>query len=215
DNLGKMTLRAPTDGTVLYGDPDQPWYSENIKVGMQVWQNMVLITLPDPTEMAAVIQVHEADIDKVKLKMPAFVTSETQRGRVYEAEIAKVDSVANAGNRWGGDNVKRFKVEVAIRGQDLGLKPGTSARVEVQIGEAADVLFVPAQAVHAKEGKYFCYVENGGPAVRTEVQLGRSNETHVEVKEGLSEGDRVLLHDPDESEGPAKPEPAPLQAGAG
>lgn len=28
-----MTIAAPTDGTVLYGDPDNPWNNENIKVG--------------------------------------------------------------------------------------------------------------------------------------------------------------------------------------
>jgi HlyD family secretion protein len=198
--LDKMTIPAPTDGTVLYGDPDNPWNVENIKVGGQVWHNMTLMTLPDPSEMAAVIQVHEADIDKVKLGLPAFITSEMQKDVIFEGEVIKIGTVANAGRRWGGDNVKRFKVELTLKGKDLNLKPGTSARVEIQIGEVPDVLAIPLQAVFAKEGKHYCYRGNGGKPERVQVEPGRSNESFVEVKSGLDEGDKVLLYDPEIAE---------------
>jgi HlyD family secretion protein len=198
--LGKMTIPAPTDGTVLYGDPDNPWSVENIKVGGQVWHNMTLMTLPDPSEMAAVIQVHEADIDKVKLGLPAFITSEMQKDVIFDGEVIKIGTVANAGRRWGGDNVKRFKVELTLKGKDLNLKPGTSTRVEIQIGEVPDVLAIPLQAVFAKEGKHYCYRGNGGSPERVEIEPGRSNESFVEIKSGLEEGDSVLLYDPEISE---------------
>ena len=194
--LDKMTMLAPADGTVLYGDPDNPWNVENIKVGGQVWHNMTLMTLPDPSEMAAVVQVHEADIDKVKLEMPAFITSEMQKDVIFDGEVIKIGTVANAGRRWGGDNVKRFKVELTLKGENLNLKPGTSARVEIQIGEVPDVVAVPLQAVFAKEGKHYCYRGNGGRPERVEVEPGKSNESFVEIKSGLDEGDRVLLYDP-------------------
>jgi HlyD family secretion protein len=204
--LDKMTIRAPTDGTVLYGDPDNPWNVENIKVGGQVWHNMTLMTLPDPSEMAVVIQVHEADIDKVKLKMPAFIASEMQKDVIFEGEVMKIGTVANAGRRWGGDNVKRFKVELMLKGKNLNLKPGTSARVEIQIGELPDVLVVPLQAVFAKEGQHYCYRGNGGRPERVEIEPGRSNESFVEIKSGLEEGDRVLLYDPEVADEDAKAE---------
>jgi HlyD family secretion protein len=199
--LDKMTIKAPTDGTVLYGDPDNPWNVENIKVGGQVWHNMTLMTLPDPSEMAAVVQVHEADIDKVKLEMPAFITSEMQKDVIFDGEVIKIGTVANAGRRrWGGDNVKRFKVELTLKGENLNLKPGTSARVEIQIGEVPDVLAVPLQAVFAKEGKHYCFRSNGGKPERVEVEPGQSNEAFVEIKSGLDEGHKVLLYDPEVAE---------------
>lgn len=215
--LEKMTIRAPTDGTVLYGGGEQSWGGEQIRAGTQVWPNMVLITLPDPSEMSVTIQVHEADIEKLKPGMPAFITSETQKGVSFKGSIAKIDSVANAGNRWGGgDNVKKFKVEVAIEGKELNLKPGTSAKVELSVGELADVLQVPLQAVHASEGRFFCYVERNGAAERVEVQPGQSNETHVEIRSGLEAGWPVLLYDPEaarRSEGPTEGTPAAASPG--
>jgi HlyD family secretion protein len=193
--LSKMEIKAPTDGTVIYGDQDQPWNRENIKVGQQVWQGMVLITLPDPSEMAVTIQIHEADVDKLKVGMKAFVTSETQKDRTFEGEVVKIDSVANAGqNWWGGDDVKRFKVEIALTGKDLNLKTGTSARAEIRVGEVDECLAVPLQAVHDKDGKRYCFRQNGGSArERVEVTVGASNETMIEIKTGLSEADQVLL----------------------
>jgi HlyD family secretion protein len=194
--LAKMTLRAPRDGIVLYGDPDQPWTMENVKVGQHAFNNMCLITMPDDAEMAAIVYVHEADYSKVSLRMPAIVTSELQRGRAFSGEVVKIDVVPNAGNRWwSGDDSKKFKVEVAIQGENLQLRTGTSCRVELQLGEVPDVLFVPVQAVFAEGGKAYCTVLRDGAPQRVEVELGRSNETHIEVKKGLAEGDRVLLYE--------------------
>lgn len=192
--LSKMEIKAPTDGTVIYGNPDQPWERENIKVGQQVWQGMCLITLPDPSEMAVTIQIHEADVDKLKVGMEAVVTSETQKDKTFEGEVVKIDQVANAGqNWWGGDDVKRFKVEVALKGKDLDLKTGTSAKAEIHVGEVPDCLTVPLQAVHEKEGKRYCLRVQDGKTERVDVTCGASNDTMIEIKSGLSEGDEVAL----------------------
>lgn len=209
ENLAKMTLRAPTDGTVIYGSGERDWDDEQtVKVGAQVWPNMVLMTLPDPSEMSAIIQIHEADIDKVKVGMKATITSVTLKGVSFTAQVARMDAVANANSGWRGDNVKRFKVELAIDGQNLPLKPGTSSKVEVDVGEAKDVLFVPAQAIFAREGRNFVYMPKGGGSERRDVKIGRSNDTHVEIRDGLREGEAVLLYDPGVAAEGGKP-PAP------
>ena len=192
--LSKMTLKAPVDGTVMYGDPDHPWRRRDIKVGKQVWNSAGLVTLPDPKEMAVTIHIHEADIAKVKKDMPAFIKSEMQKDRTYEGKVTKVDTVANVGRPW--ERVKKFKVEVSLKGEDLELKTGTTAEVEIKIDELEDVLFVPVQAVHTKDGKFFCYVRDGSRDKRVDVKLGKANDSFVVVTEGLDEGDRVLLHDP-------------------
>lgn len=196
ESLEGMTLKAPQPGTVIYGDPDQPWMAQGVKVGAQVWSNLVLITLPDPSQLAVAIEVHEAEIDKIAVGMPVHITSDTQKGTVYQGSVLKIASVANAGQRWGGD-IKKFRVEVSLDQQNAQLKPGTSASVEIQIGRLEGVLFVPVQAVHSREGDFYCFVQKNGGSDRVTVELGRSNESYVEVKKGLEEGDRVLLYEPE------------------
>jgi HlyD family secretion protein len=208
--LSKMEIKAPSDGTVIYGTLDNPWERQNIKVGQQIWQGQILITLPDPSEMAVMLQIHEADVDKLKVGMPAYVTSETQKDKVFEGEVVKIDSVANAGqNWWGGDDVKRFKVEIALKGRDLALKTGTSARAEIMIGEIENVLTIPLQAVHEKEGKRFCFRLRNGKQERIDVTLGASNDTKVEVKSGVEAGDEILLGDPDAAQDKKTDTPPP------
>lgn len=196
-NLEQMTIRAPADGVIFYGNPDQPWEAEEIKVGENTYRNRVLMTIPDSTEMSVIVDVHEADIRKVKEGMPAIVRSELQRGKAYEGEIDDIASVANAGNRRWGEQIRRFRVEIKLADEDLDLRPGTSASVDIQIGQLTNVLHVPQQAVHAKEGQYFCYVLKDGAIDKAPVKIGRSNDAFLEVVEGLSEGDDVLLYEPE------------------
>jgi len=197
-DLTKMTIVAPTDGTVLYGDPDNPWNNENIKVGAQVWNSQVLMTLPDSKELAATVEIHEADVNKVKVGMPVYITSEMEKGVSFDGKVLKIDAVPNAGRRWGfGENVKKFRVEVSLEGQNLNLKNGTSCMVEVKVGEVPDVLSVPLQAVFAREGKFYCFRRRNGKPERVEVETGSASRTYVEIKKGLEEKDEVLLHDPE------------------
>jgi HlyD family secretion protein len=196
-DLARMTITAPTDGVIIYGDPDRGWDAEEIRVGGDAYYDRVLMTIPDSSEMAVTINVHEADIGKVKDGMRATVRSELQRGTSHGAVVAKIDSVANAGNRRWGETVRRFKVELKIEGSGVELKPGTSASVDLQLGELENVLHVPIQAVHAKEGRFFCYARTGGGTKEMLVKVGRSNDAFLEILDGLSEGDEVLLYEPE------------------
>ncbi|MHC4936893.1 MAG: hypothetical protein ACYTGJ_11825, partial [Planctomycetota bacterium] len=96
-----------------------------------------------------------------------------------------------------GDQIRRFKVEIQLGGQELDLKPGTSASVDIRIGEMNDVTYVPLQAVHSRQGRFFCYQRKDGLVVESRVRVGRSNESYLEILEGLSPGDEILLYEPD------------------
>ena len=99
-DLDRMTIVAPVAGVIFYGNPDRPWDRDDIRVGGDARYNQIIQTIPDPKEMAVMIKVHEADIDKIATEMPAVIRSEVQKGRVFEGEVMKIDSVANAGDRW-------------------------------------------------------------------------------------------------------------------
>ena len=46
-----MTLKAPEDGIVIYGDPDNRWSDLQIQLGMDVHQGMVLMTIPEMSNL--------------------------------------------------------------------------------------------------------------------------------------------------------------------
>lgn len=199
-NLSKMSVYSTASGIVFYGNPDRPWDRDEVRVGGDTYFNNVLLTIPDPSEMAVLIKIHEADIDKVQVGMAAEIRSDVNKTKIYQGEVTKIDSVANAGDRRWGDRVRRFSVEIQLRGADLSLKPGTSAEVVINTGNLENVLHVPIQAVYAESGSFNCYVISNGKPEKREVKVGRSNESFLEITDGLSEGDTILLYKPDETE---------------
>ncbi len=59
-----------------------------------------------------------------------------------------------------------------------------------------DVLSIPIESVFEKEGKTIAYVMGSRTPKRREVALGKRNNTHIVVTQGLSPGDRIALRDP-------------------
>ncbi len=196
--IGKFTLVAPSPGIVIYGDPEEPWYRSNIKLGGQVWSGFTLFTIPDLRVMKVQVEVHEADINKIKTKQRVTVTMDTYPGLVLEGEVTKIATIAGNRERGGSDEVKKFTVDITMESTEgLALKPGISAKAEIFIEQRDDVLYVPMQSVFFEEGKHYCFVKRDGPTpVRIEVKPDLSNDSYVQIAEGLSEGDRVLLYNP-------------------
>ena len=75
-----------------------------------------------------------------------------------------------------------------------GLKPGMTAEVEVIIARHTDVLKVPVAAVVQTEDGDFCWVQTTEATTKIPLLLGDSNDVFVEVKQGLKEGDKVVLN---------------------
>jgi HlyD family secretion protein len=208
--LSKMTIRAPGPGLVIFGDARNPWDDREVKVGEMVYSGQPFLTLPDLTEMQVVVSIHEADISKLKPGQKAFVVVESANDTPVEGEVVKVAPVAaQQGRRWG-DDVKRFNVDIALRGDisALKLKPGLTARVEIHTGEKKGALAVPAQAVFAERGKFYVFRRSGETSSRVEVEIEDGDSQFTAIRSGIEEGDEVLLYNPEAQEGAAAAAPA-------
>src|SRR5262245_24704143 len=69
-----------------------------------------------------------------------------------------------------------------------------TAEVEILIDRLEDVLAVPVQAVVQKDDKSFCYVVHDTQTEAREVMLGDTNDRLIEIKDGVVDGDRVVLN---------------------
>jgi RND family efflux transporter MFP subunit len=197
EEIDRFTIKSPSPGLVLHGNPQETWWRENLTLGGDVWGGMTLFTIPDLRVMQVQVNIHEADINKLKEDQPATVTMDTYPGLLLRGKVTKIAKVAGRQNRRGDDDVKKFTVEVTLDERaDLQLKPGISAKTEIFIEERGDVLYVPRQAVFLEEGKHFCFVLRNGQPARTEVGIDISNDSFTQVASGLNEGERVLLYNP-------------------
>jgi HlyD family secretion protein len=195
NNLKKCEIIAPQDGMVVYandlsGGGRGGQQTPKIEQGAAIKQYQAVIRLPDLTKMQVKTLVHESKIEQLRSGQRARIKVQ---GREVQGSLTQVGSQPEASNFFGG-GAKEYAAFVRVDGTADGLKPGMTADVTVLIGEHKGVLTVPVQCVVAKGRKAFAWVKNGPSIEERELVLGATNDTLIEIKDGLSEGDLVLQH---------------------
>ncbi|GAH45378.1 unnamed protein product, partial [marine sediment metagenome] len=115
--------------------------------------------------------------------------------KTFTGKVLKKAPLADSEN-WLNPDLKVYATDVSIDGTHEFLKTGMTAKVEIIIEELKDVISVPMQAVVNIEGKKVCFVSSGSGPERRQVETGAFNDSFVEIKSGLTEGDKVLLNPP-------------------
>jgi multidrug efflux pump subunit AcrA (membrane-fusion protein) len=188
-------VKSPSDGVVMYGNPEQMWRRGDIQVGAQFNPGQLLMTVPDMAAMQAIVNIPEADIFKVSTGQTARVTVEAISDQPFTGRVTLVAEVANP-DGWWSSGVKEFKVELTMM-EGKGLKPGFSCQAEIITATIPSCLYLPVQAVFLEDGKYYVYPVKGGGKKKVEVSIGRASTQYVEILGGIKEGVKVLLIKPD------------------
>ncbi len=190
-----LIISAPKAGMVIYG---RDRTGGKIKVGSTVstYFMPVIATLPDLSSMLSVTYVNEIDISKVKKEQPVKLGIDALPNRELEGEVV---SVANIGSPMPKSDAKVFEVKIRVFGDVNDLKPAMTTSNIIQTASYEDTLFVPAEAVFENDSMQYVYLHNSG-IVKQVVDLGDQNENYYIAGDGLSEGDVILLSEPENAE---------------
>ena len=191
--LARTEVRADVPGIVVYRDVFFGSEQRKPQVGDQVWANQPLLILPDISRMVVETKVRETDIHKVERTQKVRVRVEAYPDLKLTGSVTLVGTLAQEEKERRG--TKFFGVTVQINESEPRLRPGMTARVEIQVEERQNALFVPLEAVFEREGRALVYVA-GRRIQPREVVLGPSNQDFVVVEKGLQKGERVCLRDP-------------------
>ncbi len=195
DQKGFCVIHAPQDGMVVYANEQMGGMrggqqGPQIEEGATVRERQTILRLPDLSQMQVKVAVHETKVEQLRVGMRARI-------RILEREVlGAVSSIANQPEptSFFSASVKEYATIVKIDGQPEGLRPGMTAEVEILIADLKDVLTLPVAAVVEQRGKYFCWVAAADKIERRTLVLGLNNDRFVEVKDGVSENERVLLN---------------------
>jgi RND family efflux transporter MFP subunit len=172
---------------------------ERIREGATVRERQAIITIPDMSRMSVKVKIHESYIKKIKKGQKARITVDAYPDKVLTGEVTKVGVLPDSQNRWMNPDMKVYLTTITLDSTQDWVKPGMSAKVEILVNKIENCVYVPVQAVSPDGEKQVCYVA-GLKTVRREVQIGDFNDEFIEVKNGLAEGERVLLRRPDGTE---------------
>ena len=192
EDIKAYEVRSPSMGIVQHGEPESRWNRETWDVGAQVKMGQVLVTMPDVSELSAVLNIPEAEVSRVKPGQPVEITVDALAGKLFKGSVERVAEVANQ-QGFFSSGVKEFEVRVTLD-SFAGLRPGFSCRAEIITDTAANVVHVPIQAVF-RDGEGFVVYDPRGAARK--VGVGISSITRVQVIDGIKPGDELLLTRPD------------------
>lgn len=214
EQLEHCTVRAPTGGLVVYASSlRQGRHGRNEgqppQVGTSLARNDWIIALPDTSQMVAEVKVNEALSGQIKVGQRAVVVSDAAPERSLGGEVIEVGVLAESGG-WRDPNRRDYTVRVLLDDVDgLALKPSMRCKADIFVGRVEDAIHVPIQAVLRAGPTAYVYVPQGSGYAQRAVALGRSSELFVEILDGLSAGDQVLLREPRLEEVVAMLEPVP------
>ncbi len=86
-----------------------------------------------------------------------------------------------------------YKLELEVANESDDILPGMFARVEIIKQEFPEALAIPLYAVISRDNKHYVYTEEDNLAKITEVKLGILDGWQIQVTEGLSPGQRVVV----------------------
>ena len=193
DALDKCVIKAPQDGMVIYANNRGRFgsSSQQIEEGTAVREQQTIIQLPDLSQMQVKVTVHESKVEKLRPGMRARIRIQD---RELQGTIIRIASQPEPGG-WMSANVKEYATYVKVDGEPEDLKPGMTAQVEILVAHLKDVLTVPVQAiVEQSGGKFYCWVQTPKGPERRPVVVGANSDKFIEVQDGVSVGEKVLLN---------------------
>jgi HlyD family secretion protein len=177
DQVDALKVRAGTNGVLQV---------VAVQEGQQVAPGVNIARVADPASLKAELKIAETQIKDVRVGQPVAVDT---RNGIIQGQVSRIDPAAREGT---------FVVDAELTGPLPGsARPDLSVDGTIELERLNNVLYVgrPALGQGQQTVGMFRLTPDGQEAVRTQVALGRSSVSTIEIVSGLKEGDQVILSD--------------------
>lgn len=175
--LDYTAITAPIRGTIV---------KRYIEKGALLMPGSPVADIVDISRLKFIANVSESEAVRIKRFMKADLTSSMFPGILYQGSVISVGVKA--------DESKRFPVEIEIaNNQEHPLKAGMYGTASFAFGDEKEVLSVPRNAIVGSIKVPRVYVVEDGVALLKDIRIGKSNDSEIEVVEGLKSGDKVVI----------------------
>lgn len=217
EQLAKTTILSPMDGIVSQLNVKT---GERI-LGTGFTQGSNLMTVADLKKMEVVVEVDENDVVLISVGDTAKIDVDAYPDKKFTAVVYEIGNTAKAKGLGTQEEVVNFEVKIRILNSEVALKPGMSANADIQTETRIDVVTVPIQSVTTRMPKKDIakkddsnpaeesassdkqskknekpsegvFIVQEGKAKFLKVKTGISDDTYIEIKEGLKGDEEVV-----------------------
>ena len=187
---GKLTLEQTADSLSkakagIVADFDGIVTQVDISAGSMAAEGSPLLTLASANDLCAEIPVSKYNLANIEIGQKATVTFQDKD---YTGEVNYISKVAQKAE----SGAALVTVKVHIDTPDDNLVLGLDAKVKIDLGSVENVIKVPVSAVNSDTSGDFVYVVEDNIVVRKAVTTGMASKEEMEIKSGLSEGEKVI-----------------------
>jgi RND family efflux transporter MFP subunit len=174
--LSNTSVQSPVDGFVS---------RRNLDPGAFANANTVILSVVDISTVRLIVNVVERDFRRVAPGVAAEVEVDAFPGEKFAGAVSRVAPVFDPATRTA-------TIEIEVPNPGYRLKPGMYARVRLTVEEKPDALTVPRNAVVDQNGVRGVFLTMEGTARFQPVTTGIQDDAHIEIIEGLTDGQRVV-----------------------
>ena len=168
-------ITAPEAGTITY--------LADLKVGDNVGVNTYPIVLADTDKCLVQCEyINESKMERMKFSYAV------KNGKRYELQYVPYEDGEYERKNAKGEGVYTY---FEVLNADENIRFGEDIKVITVEEYCENVLMIPTDCIHRKEGKPFVYLDNDGNKESVFIEIGIADDFNTEVLTGLQEGDRI------------------------
>ncbi|VAX15978.1 ABC transporter, RND-adapter-like protein [hydrothermal vent metagenome] len=206
EQLQKTAIYSPIDGRITALNVE---LSERV-LGSSFSQGTHLMTVADLSKIEARVEVDENDVVLISIGDTTNIDIDAFGDRKFLGLVSQIGNSAKTTGAGSQDEVVNFEVRISLVNPDSKIRPGMSCDADIETETKYNVVTVPIQAVTAridkpKDGEMkkdrpkrrskpqeVVFVVDGNSVKQTKIKTGISDDTYIEVTEGLEGGEEVV-----------------------
>lgn len=163
--------------------------SVELEEGDSIQTGAALVTLYDMDEVSITVTIDEEDMEDIAEGTEANLTLTAYPDIIFKASVTEISDAST-----DSDGNVTYDVTATIQGDVTKLFQGMTGEITFITKEMEEVLYVSNRAIIREGTKSYVKVKNEkGKIEKKEVTTGFSDGVNVEIVEGLSEGETVLI----------------------
>lgn len=177
--MTKMSVKAPFSGVIV----DLPYYTNGVRVA----QGSPMVTLMSYNQMFMNINLPEKNIEELKLGQEVLITNYTLPEDTIMGKVSELSPAISTETR-------TFSGKIEVSNSDLKLRPGMFVKADIITARKDSTIVIPKDVIlTGGRGKYVFIVGRNSAADDRQITTGLENQNFVEVTEGLTLNDRLII----------------------
>nr|WP_321358740.1 efflux RND transporter periplasmic adaptor subunit [uncultured Draconibacterium sp.] len=177
--LAKMQVVAPFSGIIVA----LPYYTEGVRVSA----GESMVSLMNYNKMYMEINLPEKNISEVTTGQEVMITNYTLTEDTLTGHVTELSPIIS-------DETRTFAGKLEIDNPELKLRPGMFIKANIITAQKDSTIVIPKDVIMTgSRGKYVFIVGRNSAANDRRITTGISNQDEIEVLEGLSQNDRLII----------------------